>query len=144
MVGKCKSIVESLGKFFEDLNRNNQDTFGVRRTNGQTKISPKRASEMLHELSASMEHAFGMKSKSYKPTCSDKVPRDDRLNTNQSKTSNVLWDKLCQEVAYHEFTYDPISPRSQDGEYSKKEDDRHREIERAEKGLQRMIDGTLN
>lgn len=138
---KCRGIVQSLGKFFEELIQNNQDTSAGSSKSRRTTIAARRASELLHELSTSMEHALSTKFHERAPTRVDRstrttspVRRSTAVNTEGSKT---LWDKLCDEVAQHEFTFDPLSPPQIEGS-SGITDDKQREVQRAERGLQRM------
>ena len=140
---KCRGIVQSLGKFFEELIQNNQDASAGGSKSRRTTIAVRRASELLQELSISMEHALSMKSQ---PTCADRstrttspVRRSTAVNTEGSKT---LWDKLCDEVAQHEFTFDPLSPPPQTERTSGITDDKQQEVKRAERGLQRMYQDT--
>ena len=137
-VGKCRGIVQSLGKFFEELIQNNQDTSAISSKSRRTAIAARRASELLHDLSTSMEHALSTKSYERAPTRVDRstrttspVRRSTAVNTEASKT---LWDKLCDEVAQHEFSFDPLSPPQNEGITN----DKQQEVKRAERGLQRM------
>ena len=138
-VRKCRGIVQSLGKFFEELIQNSQDATAGGSKSRRTTIAARRASELLHELSMSMDHALS--TTCHEPTRVDRstrttspVRRSTAVNTEASTT---LWDKLCDEVAQHEFTFDPLSPPPQTEGLSGVTDDKQREIKRAERGLQR-------
>ena len=132
--------MQSLGKFFEELIHNNQDTSGGGSKGRRTTIAAQRASELLHELSVSMEKA--LITTKHDTTCADRstrtassVRRSTAVDTDASRT---LWDKLSDEVAQHEFTFDPLSPPAQTEGSLGIVDDKQREVKRAERGLQRM------
>ena len=140
---KCRGIVESLRKFFEEFIQNNQDTTVGGGKSRRTTIAARRANELLHELSISMEHALNAKSQERQPTT--RVDRPTRTTSPARRTtavnteaSRTIWDKLCDEVAQHEFTFDPISPPLQNDGSSGVTDDKQREVKRAQRGLQRM------
>lgn len=131
---KCRGIVQSLGQFFEELIQNNQDTPEGGSRGRRTTIAVRRASELLQELSTSMEQVMTGKP-SVRPDHSKNFPQTKMENPERSKT---LWDNLCDEVAQHEFVFDPLSPPARGEGPSAIMDDIQREIKRAERGLQRI------
>jgi hypothetical protein len=141
-VRKCRAIVESLGKFFDEFIQDNQDvSIGGSKSRRNT-VAARRANELLHELSMSMEHALSTKSNEREPSRADRSTSPARRSTAvNAEASRTIWDKLCDEVAQHEFTFDPLSPPLQTEGSAGMTDDKQQEVKRAKRGLQRMYGG---
>lgn len=100
-----------MGKFFEEMIQNNQDTSAGGSKSRRTSIAARRANELLHELSVSMEHALNPKTHERESNKADRSTSPVRCSTAvNTEISRTIWDKLCDEVTKHEFTFDPPSP----------------------------------
>ena len=145
-VRKCKGIVKSLGKFFEQLVQNPDDSKGSTRGR-RTAVAARRATELLHELSISMEQLIvpkghGREGAGSVSGCSKREPGcsgDGRKNG--ANTERTLWDNVSHEVAHHEFAFEQTSPTSE-RQGTEAKSDKENEVQRAEKGLHKLYQCT--
>lgn len=143
-VRKCKGIVKSLAKFFEELIQNHEESSkGCSRVR-RTAIAARRANELLHELSLSMDHLVSPK----KDRQGEGVRQPDICTKHGTAFSSdgrkggannegSLWDKLSYEVAHHEFAFDQTSPTN-DKHGMENRNDKDMEVRRAESALQKL------
>ena len=138
-VKKYKGIIKSLGRFFEELIQNNQDSPKESSRGRRTAIAARRADDLLRELSASIDYLVTPNQQSQGSSRKSAAPNGDRRS--KGGVEGALWDKVSQEVARHEFTFDTPMKRREGNE---DEVDKNKEVKRAEKGLNKLYQASTS